>query len=162
MIDVTDFIIGIYEQIIPKYVGKENPKDLTKEDINKFITEYLQPSLNETYCKMVNITDEDIKELESYKKQNDENIFTKTIQTPKVIFDTNILKVGQKVKYLEKWTKYDVRYKEGHINGLEEIDCIIRKVSEKECLEFLKDREIAYHNIYKVKAEDSHKIKLIF
>lgn len=169
MIDITELIIGLYEKIIPKYIGKENPKDLTKEDVDKFMKEYLEPSLNETYCRMVNITDEDIKELEEYKRQNNQNIFTKTIQTSKIVFDTNILKVGQNVKYLEKWTKYDViNYEDGYIEGVEEIDCIIRKVSEnnitlfeiKERSEFLEDREIVYHNIYRVKAEDNYKIKI--
>jgi protein tyrosine/serine phosphatase len=96
-------------------------------------------------------------------------MFTKTIQVSKLIFDIDTLKVGEKIKYFEKWTRYDVNYEDGYINGIEEIDCIIKEVSENNLTlveindhsDYLKDREIVYHNIYRLKADDNYKIELI-
>lgn len=96
-------------------------------------------------------------------------MFTKTIQVPKLIFDTDILKVGKKVKYFEKWTRYDINYEDGYIEGVEEIECIIKEVGKNnltlveinEHSDFFKDREIVYHNVYRLKADDNYKIELI-
>jgi hypothetical protein len=65
-----------YMDLIAKHFGKESGRDLTKEDIDKFIEEYLQPMINNTCRRMIRINDEDTKELEKYKrnKNNLDNI----------------------------------------------------------------------------------------
>lgn len=69
MFDMTDFAIGLYEQVIPQYVGKEKGSDLTKEDIDKFIEEWWKPFVNESWRRMVGWTDEDTKELEKNSRR---------------------------------------------------------------------------------------------
>ena len=98
-------------------------------------------------------------------------MLTKTTQIPKLIFDTEKLKIGQKVKYLENWTRYDtnIQNESNSISGINEIECTIRDISEnsltlielKEYIGFLGGRDIVYHNIYKINANDSYKIELI-
>lgn len=65
MIDVTDSIMDCMDSIA-KHYGKESGRDLTKEDIDKFIEEYWKPFVNESWHRIINWTDEDTKELEKY------------------------------------------------------------------------------------------------
>jgi hypothetical protein len=91
-------------------------------------------------------------------------MLTKTIQIPKLVFDTSKLKIGQKVKYFERWTTYNVDWEDGFITGVNEIECIIKDVNEEiltlvelnEHTGFIEEREVIYRNVYRIKADDKN------
>lgn len=68
MVDITNLMMDCMDSIA-KHYGKESGRDLTKEDMDKFIEEYWKPFANESWRRITNWTDEDTKELEQYKNK---------------------------------------------------------------------------------------------
>ena len=87
------------------------------------------------------------------KKESDlRNMLTKEIQFPKIVFDTNILKIGNKVKLY----KGECNLINGKTIWTEEYECIIDNINED--IMILIDVEpygsCEGHNIFYVNAED--------